>query len=329
MTSDIHPHWKNVGAEEGVPPSQHPVTGGSSDSFWPMPEEAQLEAPKRSQVHRIRVARSGISLLLVFTLVPLTLAALAFVFLQGVNLIRADLTAGVAPDWQIDITDIGFSQQNVAAKAGDLVEWRNTGNAPQQFRSAELNTDGSPLLQSSLLQPGETFRMKVPEFLAGKTLTLHSAFIPTMVSTVTVAETHLSAAPAPPPPPPPAPTPPPPSPTLTPPPVTPAPASATINVGMAEMVPSNASAWPALLRTNPFTVDRVASLSPTAQLPIHSVARTREKVKSSEAKRLPLARPDSPVGRARKQPETGPALWIVATLSLCGVSLLLKRSGRM
>lgn len=325
MTSDIHPHWKSVGAGNGA--------HGDGDSFWPMPEEAP--APQKpTKVHRVRVARSGVSLFLVFTLIPVGIGVLGFVFLRGVNLIRADLVEGIVPDHLIELTDTGFSRLDTTVKVGEVVAWENAGGAPRQFRSRELNTDGSPLLASSLLEPQETFRLKVPSFLEGQTLTLTDAFIPTMVSTLMITEGEASSLTPLPPAPAPKPltaAPPPaslsvPLPSLVPPPdPRPTPTvslSPTINVGVVPMsspgavpVTNGSITWPALLRINPYTFDRAPSLSPTAQLPIHSVARAREKVQSAKAKRPP----------ARKQPETGPALWIIATLSLCGVPLLLRK----
>lgn len=73
-----------------------------------------------------------------------------------------------------------------------------------------------------------------------------------------------------------------------------------------------------MLRINPYTVDRVSSLSPVSQLPLHFVARAREQVQSAKRRKPP----------ARKQPETGPALGIVGVMSVAVALFLSRKSSK-
>ena len=316
MTSDIHPHWKSTGEGSGVSPQ------GDDREFWPMDGEAH---------HHVRVNGGGASsFFLLFAFSTISLAALGVVFYQGVNRIRADLLEGRSPDVVIEVQDAAFSPASLAVQAGQLVEWKNVGSGNQQLRSDQLDDAGTPFVSSPLIPAGGTYRSTLPLELAGTMLTIRSAFVPTMMQTITIetpveapsSEVPSDAAPdatsslpplppsAPsspslpslPPIPPPPPTPSTPStptlptlPSIPSVPSVPSTPTPVIQIGSTD-TPSLTSAWPSLLRINRFTIS-----------PIHAARQAQEEWQRSSYSAAPLA---------RRQPETGPALWVLSVLTL-------------
>lgn len=336
MNQDIHPHWKSTDETASAPKS------ADDANFWPDGEETPTASKPKEDHHRIRIAGGGASsLLLGLSFSTFGAVLLGLGFYQGVTLIRADLLEGRTPDVQVEVRDAEFSPQAFSIAAGKIVEWKNVGSGNQQFRSDQLDTTSSPFVGSPLLPPGERYVTEIPLALAGTMLTIRSEFIPTMTQTVTVeasaeapteeVETTSSLPPLPPSQPsleagaepsrselrpasvpsvssvpsqpPTLSTPPSPSQPSTPstPPVAPTP---TIQIGSSETLAQ--SAWPNLLRVNRFTVGNVTVPDFSPISPIHAVREAQEE----------WERQHSAAPIARKQPETGPALWILSALTL-------------
>lgn len=315
MTPKIHPHWKST-------------------------EDA---SPKSKKEH-ITISRGGYSTFASkFLFAAAVLVVLAFVFMQGVRFITADLTEGLTPDSTITFTDDGFAGE---VDPGAYVEFLNGGTVPDQYRTTQLNPNGSPLIAIPLLGPGETYRLVIPKDLAGRTLTFVSETDPSRRGSIVISEAlsepevPVYEAPAP------EPTSPdtselvvtevtiPPLPSLSLTPIqiassipTPTPASTSLPPPSAQPVVIDigdvatafqTSKWPSLLRINLFTVGSslVANLSPIGQMPLHIVRDAQEQVHAAAGTSRPPA---------RRQPATGPALWIVAFFSLCSLPFFVKR----
>ena len=311
--------------------------------------------PPPPQRHRVHIAQEKCTPILLGGVAILFLAVFGFLFLRGVSRIRADLVEELVPDLEVQVTENGFSPSEAEIATGKLVEWKNTGKSPQQFQSDQRNLAGAPFISSPLLPPDGTYRLKITEDLEDATVTLRSTFLPTMtgmlriIAAAPVAMELPSSASAPPPAPQapetvsmPAPLPAFPSPPAMPAPVQPSPVPSpaappsavspskasdvgpqTIEVGDAMQMPV-VSSWPSLLRINRYTVGSpLVPLAPTDQFPVHSVARANEAYTSSRSR--PPARPYDAAGRARRQPETGPALWIFGALTLCAMPFVCRR----
>ena len=92
----------------------------------------------------------------------------------------------------------------------------------------------------------------------------------------------------------------------------------TINVGEEAAQPL-AATWPNRLKVNSYTLGSplVPEFAPTGQFPVHVVREAQEQFHASAYRQPP----------ARVQPETGPALWIIALLALCSLPLFVEKRG--
>jgi len=220
MTPDIHPHWTNT---ESNDPQKVEIT----EPTPPHPTTALPPSPRlrwAGRVNRVRISRKGhhstfISNIL-FAIAGLTV--LSFLFFQGLEFIKADVTANLRPDVVIEIDASGFPEAEV--QPGQLVQFTNVGENPDQFRTEELGAGGEPLVEIPRIAPGESHFFEISEELAGVRLTFLSTFAPSRRGALIVGDApafRAVAAPQPPAPETPEPAPPvvTPTPTPTPPPV--------------------------------------------------------------------------------------------------------------
>ena len=316
------------------PPATSPR---EEDSFFPMDDdEPEVGGPSSKQEHHhVQIAGGKqSSLFLILSLISLGAASLGVVFYQGVNRIRADLLEEMAADSVIEIGQSTFSPASLIVEAGKLLEWKNTGSGNQELRSDQLDESGSPVLATPAIPAGTSFRFRVPPSLGGTMLTVRSSFNPLMTIAITVdpakevaSSSSAGVIPAEPQPeiakePQPGtassqprraaldsvpliPSLPssPPLPSIPSLPSVPAP---VLHIGTTETVQQ--ALWPNQLRINRFTVGSSFVPAIPSPSPIHSAGRAQQQLHPA----------------ARRQPETGPALWILASLTL-GTTLFLFR----
>jgi len=350
MTPDIHPHWTSTDSGNTTPTPPPAPSSREEDSFFPIEgDEPEVGGPSSKQEHHhVQIAGGKqSSLFLVLSLISLGAASVGIVFYQGVNRIRADLLEEMAADSVIEIGQSTFSPASLTVEAGKLLEWKNTGSGNQELRSDQLDESGSPFLATPTIPAGTSFRFRVPPSLGGTMLTVRSSFNPLMsiaitvdpakevassssaggtpaeprpeTATLPVAPSQPSTPSTPPTLPTPSPSPVPlipslpsspslpsiPSPSPNPSP-TPTPAP-VLHIGPTETV--SQGVWPNQLRINRFTIGSGFAPTIPSPSPIHSAGRTQQQLHPA----------------ARRQPDTGPALWILSSLTLATTLFLFRR----
>lgn len=172
---NLSPHWTSTGSPQENRSALPLETEG-------MQHHEASSTDQEGTAHRIPVRRGmgmpkwvsatlGISISITGSLF------LGYLFLEGVGSLQANITGEMIPDHVIQLFDKGFV--DVSVSAGELLEFRNTLETVEQYRS-EIPSEktGVPLIATPTIPPGETVRLRVPSEAAGKDVLLISGFDP-------------------------------------------------------------------------------------------------------------------------------------------------------
>jgi len=162
MNSDLHPNWHTTDDEEIVPVRAAPKKS----------EKVQEIPLHTTSVSRRPAAIVGI----------LLVVGLSTLFYQGVQSLTGQLTNSL----QVRITDTGFEPLDITATPGQQISWLNERQVPQYIISDTLCDSMGECLNTSTMFQGDQANYTLPSDASEGTYTYYSPTDPNLTGTITV-----------------------------------------------------------------------------------------------------------------------------------------------
>ena len=160
MSSDIHPDWHTTDDEEIVPV-----------------HEAQRKEEKHIPVHTTSVSRKPAAVMGILLVVSCTT-----LFYQGVR----NLTGQLSGATEVRITGNGFNPPDIAVAPGGQIAWTNENQVPQYIISDTLCSPGGGCLNTPTMFQNDRASFTISADTAEGTYTYYSPTDPNLRGTITV-----------------------------------------------------------------------------------------------------------------------------------------------
>lgn len=161
MSKDIHPNWHTTDDEEIVP---------------------VRAAPKKEEVQEIPVQTTSVSRRPAAIVGILLVVGITTLFYRGVQ----NLTGQLTGSQEIRITDAGFEPQDISAAPGQELSWINERQVPQYIISDTLCDATGECLNTQTMFQDDSSSYTIPTGTADGTYTYFSPTDPNLTGTITV-----------------------------------------------------------------------------------------------------------------------------------------------